>query len=478
MSMAERAPRSPGDPAPLPEPASFRDPSGFVFRREGIVYRQVNDSYREDYELLQGSGLHAELVQAGQLIPHEEVEPGLAAAPGAYKVLRPRQLPFVSYPYEWSFSQLQDAALLTLDVQDKALARGLSLKDASAYNVQLVDGRPMLIDTLSFEKYEEGRPWVAYRQFCQHFLAPLALMSHTDVRLGQLLRLYIDGIPLDLASRLLPGRTRFSFALGMHVHAHARSQLKYADKPVEAARPSTAQFSKHAFRALVASLRNAILKQQWTTPHTEWADYYEANNNYGAKGLDEKGKALEQLLEQVRPGTVWDLGANTGVFSRVASKSGARVVAWDIDPNAVEFNYRRVRDDKDPSVLPLQLDLTNPSPGLGWANAERGSLAERGPVDLVMALGLIHHLAISNNVPLDRVAGFLATLGHHLVLEFVPKEDSQVVKLLATRKDVFPTYHRAGFEAAFAPYFTTLRALDIPGTRRTLFLMKRLPQER
>ncbi|HYO67091.1 MAG TPA: hypothetical protein VEU33_13530, partial [Archangium sp.] len=232
--MAERAARSPGASGPLLEAASFRDPSGFVFRREGIVYRQVNDSYREDFALLQGSGLHAELVQAGQLIPHEEVDLGLAAAPGAHKVLRPRQLPFVSYPYEWSFSQLQDAALLTLDVQEKALARGLSLKDASAYNVQLVDGRPMLIDTLSFEKYEEGRPWVAYRQFCQHFLAPLALMSHTDVRLGQLLRLYIDGIPLDLASRLLPGRTRFSFALGMHVHAHARSQQKYADKAVEA----------------------------------------------------------------------------------------------------------------------------------------------------------------------------------------------------------------------------------------------------
>ena len=209
---------------------SFRDPSGFVFDKNGTLLRQINGCYRQDFEALQQSGLLQSLHKSSDLISHEEVGIENAASSEAYRVIKPERIPFVSYPYEWSFSQLKDAALLTLTIQLKSLEYCLSLKDASAYNIQFMNGKPIFIDTLSFERHVEGTPWVAYGQFCQHFLAPLALMSHVDVRLGQLLRVHLDGIPLDLASRLLPFSTLFRPGIFFHLHLHSKSQQKYANQ--------------------------------------------------------------------------------------------------------------------------------------------------------------------------------------------------------------------------------------------------------
>ena len=214
-------------------PGSFRDPSGFLFWQNGSLYRQINIIYKDHYDRLMNSGLYEELTKTGLLIPHQEVDIEPAQPGIAYKIIQPERIDFISYPYEWCFSQLKDAALTTLRIQKKALDFGLSLKDASAYNVQFRKGKPVFIDTLSFESYHEGQPWIAYRQFCQHFLAPLALMSCKDIRLNQLLRIYIDGIPLDLASSLQPFRTRFSLSLLSHIHLHARSQKRFADKKVD-----------------------------------------------------------------------------------------------------------------------------------------------------------------------------------------------------------------------------------------------------
>ena len=191
---------------------SFRDPSGFLFHLNGLIYRQINIEYKKNYIHLMKSGLYEALMDTKLLIPHEEVNIGSLASDNAYKIIKPEQVLFISYPYEWCFSQLKDAALTTLKIQKKSLNFGMSLKDCSAYNIQFRKGKPILIDTLSFEEYREGKPWIAYRQFCQHFLAPLALMSYKDIRLNQLLRIYIDGIPLDLAIHLLPFRTRFVFS--------------------------------------------------------------------------------------------------------------------------------------------------------------------------------------------------------------------------------------------------------------------------
>lgn len=454
-------------------PASFRDPSGFLFRREGILYRQVNSSYREEYELLNSSGLYAELVQKGWLVEHAEVDVEPAQALLAFKVLRPELVETISYPYEWSFSQLKDAALRTLAIQKKALTKGMSLKDASAYNIQFRNARAILIDTLSFEIYKTGQPWVAYKQFCQHFLAPLALMAKRDVRLNQLLRVYIDGIPLELASRLLPVGTRLNFGLSAHIHLHASFQRRHAASGISGSNRG-AGMNQQSLLGLIDSLRAAITGLRWDPKGTEWGDYYsETSGHYTDAASRHKMEVIAEFLNKISPRNVWDLGANTGVFSRAASRKGIPTVSFDIDPAAVEQNYLACKKNKETNLLPLVLDLTNPSPAIGWNNAERMSLLERGPVDAILALALIHHLAISNNVPLTLLADFFHQTGRWLLIEFVPKEDSQVEVLLASREDIFPEYTQEGFETAFKLFFEIRESIPVRETKRRLYLMER-----
>lgn len=436
---------------------SFRDPCGFLFVRDGCLLRQVNRCYQEHFDALLSTRLYEKLAGEGLLVAHEEVSLDHALTDAAYKVLKPARVPFISHPYEWCFSQLQDAALLTLAVQKQALAVGMTLKDASAYNVQFWDGRPVLIDSLSFEKNAEGQPWVAYRQFCQHFLAPLALMAHTDLRLGQLLRVHLDGIPLDLASKLLPAGTRLRWGLLTHLHLHARAQQRFADRgPVQ----PRGKMSRNALRGLIDSLESAVRKLACQSVPTEWGRYYEATN-YSAEAFAQKQQIVAAFLAEVKPRNVWDLGANTGVFSRLASERGIPTLSFDLDPMAVEQNYREMRSRREKNLLPLVLDLTNPSPGLGWENQERASWLERGPADTVLALALVHHLAIGNNLPLERIAQMLAEMCRALVIEFVPKTDSQVQRMLSTRQDVFAGYGQENFEQAFARHFTVRKSVPI-----------------
>jgi hypothetical protein len=430
----------------------------------------VNQAARPDYDALMGSGLYEELVADGLLIEHHEVElPG--SSPDAYRILRPSELPLISYPYEWSFSQLKDAALTTIEIQKRALARGMSLRDASSYNMQFHDGRLVLIDTLSFEARQEGRPWIAYRQFCQHFLAPLALMSYRDLRLNQLLRVYIDGVPLDLASALLPGRARTRIPLQLHIFSHAKAQLRGGD-----GRPSgsgkSPSISENALIGILDSLRKGVDGLEVGLTRSTWSDYYEEADHYSPETFEDKKKLVESLIDQIAPEQLWDLGANVGLFSRVASGKGIFTVAWELDPQCVERNYRDAKKEGQTKLLPLVLDLSNPSPGIGWANEERADLIGRGPVDAVMALALIHHLAIGNNVPLQLVAAYLARLSRHLIIEFVPKDDPKVQQLLASREDVFDDYSVEGFESAFGEQFTILSQIALTGSTRVLYLME------
>lgn len=450
-------------------PASFRDPSGFLFIEAGSLLRQINTSYGPDYDHLMNSGLYDRLTESGLLVPHVEVDDD-GRQSSAYKTIRPEPIPFVSYPYEWCFSQLKDAALATLKIHKIALDHGMTLKDASAYNIQFKASAPVLIDTLSFRKKRSGEPWVAYRQFCQHFLAPLALKSMTDHRLNQLSRVFVDGPPLDLASSILPWRSRLKLSLLSHVHLHARSQAYFADKG-----PATAKVvSDRAQLGLIDNLETAVRKLNFKRGQTEWADYYD-KTNYGRDSFEHKRNLVAGFLSQIEPApkSLLDLGANTGVFSRVASRRGIHTVSLDVDPVSVEKNYLRCRKDKDRHLLPLQFDLTNPSPAIGWDNKERMSLVERGPVDCVFALALLHHLAISNNVPFARIAEFLSGLSSHLIIEFVPKEDSQVKKLLSSREDIFDRYNQREFERDFGRFFETVSSERIRNSERTLYLMKK-----
>lgn len=452
-----------------PLSGSFRDPGGFLFHRKGALYRQINQSCADDYQTLMSSGLYHKLVEKNLLVSHEEVDIPAAAPEKSFKIIQPEWIPFISYPYEWSFSQLKDAALATLRIQKIALKHGLCLKDASAYNIQFVGYKPVLIDTLSFTRYEEGTPWVAYRQFCRHFLAPLALMALRDIRMGRLLRTGIDGIELDLAVGLLPMRTKLNPGLLMHLHAHAASQKKHQDARKSAQRTKV---SPNALRGILDSLRSTIRKLQWKPQGTQWGAYY-SDTNYSDKALARKRELVAEFLARTDAQSVWDLGANNGFFSRVASEAGIPTVASDIDPGAVEKNWQEVKEKKEEKLLPLLMDLTNPSPALGWAHAERDSFLARGPADAVFALALIHHLAISNNVPLPLLSQFFARAGKWLILEFVPKGDSQVDRLLSTREDVFPDYSQEGFEAAFSNNFEMVAATPIEDSERTLYLLRR-----
>lgn len=450
-------------------PASFRDPAGFLFMQNGVLYRQINRAYQEQYARLSDSGLYGKLVGAGLLVRHEESDQPPLNAEAAFKVIRPERVPFISYPFEWSFSQLKDAALLTLAIQKQAMQHGMTLKDASAYNIQFSQGKPVLIDTLSFDLYDEGKPWEAYRQFCQHFLAPLALMAYLDVRLGQLSRDYLDGIPLDLTGKLLPFRTKGNLGLFTHIHLHAATQNRYAGRPVR----QTLRMSSTALTGLIENLEKLVRDLSWRPTGTDWGDYYD-RTNYSGPALENKKALVREWTGTVSPALIFDLGANTGLFSRESASSGAMVVAVDLDPAAVEQNYQTVKRNGEKRILPLLLDLNNPTPQFGWNLSERDSFHHRGPADLVLALALVHHLAISNNIPLPYFAEFLAEQCRWLIVEFVPKTDSQVQKLLASRKDIFPTYSKEGFESAFAGFFETIRAERLGDSDRTLYFMKRL----
>jgi ribosomal protein L11 methylase PrmA len=453
--------------------ASFRDPHGFVFRGEGgTLYRQINRSYEADYKRLMSSGLYDELVEAGLLIPHEEVGRSHAVSEEACQVIQPRELPFISYPYEWPFSALRDAALLTLDVQRRALRYGLSLKDASAYNIQFEGVHPIFIDTLSFETYRPGAPWNAYNQFCRHFLAPLALMARTDIRLGQLLERHVAGVPLDLAAKLLPKRTRLNPGLLVHLHLQAKMVTWHSDTSrKQKTGPSSKTVSREALTAIIAHLEKTVSRLSWRPAGTTWADYYDSHA-YNDEAFLQKQRAVAAYVDRVHAENIWDFGANTGVFSQIAAGRSAAVCAFDIDPACVDLNYRHCRDSDVRNVLPLLLDLTNPTPAIGWAHQERKSLVERGPADLVMALALIHHLAISNNVSFERIADFLHQAGRHLIIEYVPKHDPQVRRLLRSREDVFDRYDQTGFEKAFRRRFEISDSQPIGTDGRVLYLME------
>lgn len=458
-----------------PLDSSFRDPSGFVFKRDGVIFRQIHKSYEAQYEHLMSSGLYDQLVSRKLLVPHEEVAGQGLSIENVYKIIKPQQIPYVSYPYEWCFSQLKDAALCTIEIQKLAIDYGMVLKDASAYNVQFIGSQCIFIDSLSFDFYSEGEPWVAYKQFCQHFVAPLSLMSKKDIRLSQLLRIYIDGLPLDLVSRLLPKTSWLNYSLLTHIHLHSKTQQAFANVAAsEKPKINSRKISKFSYKALMESIGSCVQNQKLKSSDTEWGEYY-SDTNYIEDSMRNKEKMVLEFLRAIptRTSILHDLGSNNGRFSRVAAEAGFHVISQDIDPIAVEKNYRQAKSDRVNNILPLLQDLTNPSNDMGWALTERDSFLRRCEGVAVMALALIHHLAISNNVPLSKQSEFFATFADHLLIEFVPKEDSQVRRLLATRKDIFTEYSEAGFERAFKARFNILRKESIEGSHRKLYLLER-----
>lgn len=444
------------------EPSSFRDPAGFIFWENGRVFRKINQEYFENFSLLKNSGLLDELQQRKLLVTHKEI--------GDF-VLEPEVIPFVSYPYEWSFSQLKDAAILTLEIQKIALSRGMSLKDATAFNIQFLRGKPIHIDTLSFEKYQEGEPWVAYRQFCEQFLAPLTLTVYTDVRLNQLLTSNLDGIPLDLARKLLPTKAKFNTGILMHLFLHANSQKKHESKKTIDRKQGA--IGKTSLLGLIDSLERTTQNLVWKYPKMAWTDYGAEDyfESYTKNTLEAKKRLVDKYITSVKPNYLWDLGANTGTFSKIAAKKGIFTLLLDGDPTAIEQAYKQIKETGEENILPLFLNLANPTPATGFENIERKSFFDRPKPDMVLALALIHHLAIGNNLPLSRLSNFFGKLAPRLIIEFVPKDDPQTQRLLASREDIFPDYSKRGFENEFSKVFKIENETALPNSKRIVYLM-------
>jgi len=347
----------------------------------------------------------------------------------------------------------------------------MTLKDSSAYNIQFFRGRPILIDTLSFEIVNDGEPWQAYNQFCKNFLAPLALAAFRDVRLNLMLKNFIDGIPLDLAVKIL-GKKAFLFpGIFVHIYLHSKFQVRYSDKN-ESLSVKKKWMNKEAILRLVGNLETTINKLRLKKNKTKWSNYY--SDAYHTKTyLKEKKEIVKSYIEKVKPNRVVDLGANDGEFSKIAAASSKVVLAFDSDPYCIEECYNYTKINNIQNLIPIVADLTNPSPSIGWANSERLSLLERSNANLVLALAIIHHLCISNNVPFELLTDFIDKIGDWLIIEFIPKSDPMVKKLLLHRKDIFENYNVEIFKKEFMKYFSIIEYKKISDTERMIYLMKK-----
>ena len=443
---------------------SFRDPSGFIFKHNDILYRCVKYSYKEHFEYFINSDLSSKLINENLLLPFS-LENSLKSN-DSFCILKPKYIKYISYPYEWSFSQLKDAALLTLNIAKTSLDFGMILKDASAYNVQFVEGIPQFIDTLSFEKFEQNVPWIAYRQFCQHFLAPLLLMQKKDIHLNSMLKIHIDGIPIEIANKLL-GLHSFLPSAFFHIYLQSRLAKNGAAQKVN---NNHFSFSKQDHLKIIDNLFEVISKLQLEVKNNEWSDYYESkilNNGY----LEDKQKTVSAYLSISNSETIYDFGANTGLFSRIASNYASQVISADIDPECVELNYRKCKENGDTKLLPLILDLTNPAPAIGWNNLERDSFYDRMKNDTIMALALVHHLVISNNIPFSKLAFFFSKKCKKLLIEFIPLNDPKVQLLLKNRSNLHENYTQSYFEEYFKQYFEITRSTKLKDSDRVLYLM-------
>lgn len=444
--------------------SSFRDPAGYIYYDNNLVYRKINPCYFDQYSHLMNSGLYQELVSLGFLISHKEIKNNTKEI-----IIEVKKVPFISYPYEWCFDELKDAALLTLNICKIALKYGMILKDASSYNVQIFEGKVTFIDTLSFDFYNDNEPWGSYGQFCRHFIGPLLLMRYVDERANCLLKNYIDGIPIDFVNNILNGRG--GFAARQHIKWHSKSISKYNDN-IQPKRELG--LSKKSLINMLDMMIRQIEKLKRKVYLTEWGDYYN-HTNYSNNADSSKCDIIEKYLDMINineKDIMFDLGANDGKYSLLVSKRGGYAIAFDIDVNAVNNNYNAVKKNKESNLVPLILDCTNPSPDIGFALSERNSINKRGNNKGVMALAFIHHMAISNNVNFDMIADWFSKLGEYLIIEFIPKNDTQIEKLLQTRKDIFDWYNKDTFLDIFSKYFDIIEENKICDSKRYLYLMR------
>jgi hypothetical protein len=384
-------------------------------------------------------------------------------------VLRHERIPFVSYPYEWTFSMLKDAALLQLDLLLAALEHDLILKDATPYNVQFEGARPVFIDVGAFERLREGELWVGYRQFCMLYLYPLLLQALKGVAFQAWLRGSVDGIAPAQMRGLMSFRDRFRRGLPTHVFLHARLDRRDVRRAELQREVKRAGLAKQLIVANVRKMRRLVAGLGWDPPRDVWTEYG-AHNTYSDADARRKDEFVREATTSRRWRLAWDLGCNNGRHSRIAAEGARYVVALDADEAPVELLYRALRDEGNETILPLTTNLVDPSPGLGWRGLERKGLLDRERPDLVLALALVHHVTIGSNVPVREFVDWLAGLGAAVVVEFPTRGDPMVQKLLAPKREgLHPDYERAVFERCLGDAFDVRNAEELASGTRILY---------
>ena len=441
------------------EPGSFRDRTSRVFYRDGAVLRGLNAHAAQEWEVLKTTPFFQQFMAEGKIVRTEQIEP-TDASPDAGQcneqwatILTHQAIPFISYPYEWPFSMLQAAALLTLDLQAAALNADMTLKDATPFNVQWSGSQPVFIDIPSFERLQPGEPWVGYRQFCQLFLYPLLLQAYKDLPFQPWLRGNLDGIEPAQCASLMSLRDLFRPGVLSHVVLQAKAQSSYAQTERNLKKDlRQAGFHKALIQANVSRLRKQVAHLTWKQTRSTWSGYTEALP-YTEREQVQKAEFVRRIAHSRRWNLVWDLGCNTGTFTRIAAENADYVLAMDIDALVLERFYRELKQEHAPNILPLISNVADPAPNLGWRGRERKALLERGRPDLTLCLALLHHVVIGSHIPLREFITWLASLGTAVVIEFVTRDDPMVQTLLRHKADHYTDYDLEYFERCLADAF-------------------------
>jgi SAM-dependent methyltransferase len=449
------------------EPGSFRDWDSRVFYDDERVLRALSEEGLQDWLALAESKLFDEAVAEGKLVATSRADATIA---GAAAVLEHERILFVSYPYEWTFAMLRDAALLQLELLRRALDEDLMLKDSSSYNVQWRGTRPVFIDVGSFERLRPGEPWAGYRQFCMLYLNPLLLQAYKGVDFRPWLRGSLAGITPVEARKLLSFRDLFRRGVLTNVALHARLERKHAgsDRDVKT-ELQRAGFKKELIVANVRRLEKLVQNLDWNPGSTEWSGY-QATTSYDASDAGRKEEFVRDVAQSRSWGLVWDIGCNEGRHARIAAENARYVVALDGDAGVVDRLYRELTAEGNATILPLVADVTDPPPALGWHGLERQTLDARGRPELTLCLAVLHHVAIGGNVPVPEFLSWLRELGTALVIEFPARDDPQVASLLMRKKaGAHPDYDREPFERALAERFEILRTEELADGTRILY---------